>query len=75
MNQTFLMPDFEARIRVTRTQDGENTRMIDCMRETVAQQEFDKLTAKGNEHEGYLQWDLEVKHPEIGMDCQKNHVY
>lgn len=55
-----------ARIKVSRTQDNENTAMYDYENELKAQAVFDVFTAKGNEHSGYLQWDLEVKHHEMG---------
>ena len=58
-----------AQIIVTRTQDENQTRVIDCTSELDAQNQFDDNTknAKGvNEHEGYLRWDLVVHHRELG---------
>lgn len=57
---------FAAQIIVTRTQDNYETKRIDFSNELTAEQEFDSHTQKGNEYEGYLQWDLTVKHPELG---------
>lgn len=58
-----------AQIIVTRTQDENQTRVIDFPSEIHAQNRFDEIMdlAKGaSEFGGYLRWDLVVHHRELG---------